>query len=81
MHPRALLRALALDKASFARRFGIFSTWKNDHERDAAIAAVCAREDFEERWNADLALERHSSEQDPQADWLAPMHYFWPEAL
>lgn len=80
-HPTALLSALALDEASFARRFGISSTWKNDHERDAAIAAVCAREGFEGHWNTDLALERHSSEQNPQAYWLTPMHYFWPEAL
>ena len=35
----------------------------------------------EGRWLTDLALERFGSEQDPQAYWLAPMHYFWPEVL
>ena len=80
-HPKVLLSALALDAAGFARQFGICPAWNNEHERDAAIAAVCAREGFEERWTTDLALNRCSSEQDPKAHWLAPMHYFWPEAL
>jgi len=55
----------------------------NEHERDAAVAAVCAREGFEKRWTADLARYRHPSEQDPQdrqTYGLAPMHYFWPES-
>ena len=80
-HPKVLLGALELDEAGFARRFGICPDWNNEHERDATIAAVCAREGFARRWTADLALQRHRAEQDPQAYWLAPMHYFWPEAL
>ena len=78
-HPTALLSALELDEAGFARLFRISPAWGNQHERDAAIAAVCAREGFEGRWTTDLALQRCSAEQDPQAYWLAPMHYFWPE--
>ena len=80
-HPKALLCALKIDEASFAKRFGISPDWKDEHQRDAAIGAVCAREGFERRWLSDLALQRNHSEQDPFSYWLAPMHYFWPESL
>lgn len=81
MHPKALLRALGIDGPGFAERFKIPTKWRNEHERDAAIGAVCAREGFEGRWLFDLARHRHKSEQDPSSYCLAPMHYFWPEAL
>ncbi len=77
-HPKAVLFALKLSGSDFAQRFGTSTAWNNEHERDAAIAAVCAREGFEGRWTTDLALHRHDSEQDPQDYWLAPMRYFWP---
>ena len=81
-HPKALLNALKLNGPGFAERFGISSTgWSNEHEQDAAVAAVCAREAFEGRWRTDLALQRYDSEQDPQSYWLAPMCYYWPEVL
>ena len=80
-HPKALLCALDPkdDGASFARRFKIPTDWRNEHERDAAIAAVCAREGFEGRWQMDLAEQRNGLEQDPKSYWLAPVSYFWPE--
>ena len=80
-HPKALLRALGLGAVQFAARYRIRTNWGNDHERDAAIAAVCAREGFEGRWSTDLAKQRDRSEQNPCAYWLAPMGYFWPEAV
>lgn len=80
-HPKALLQALKQDGPGFAANFRICITWRNEHERDALIAAVCAREGFEERWTADLAAQRYDSEQDPKSYWLAPMHYFWPERI
>lgn len=81
-HPKALLRALDLDGAGFAERFGMLPTaWRDEHQRDAAIAAVCAREGFERRWRTDLAEQRDSVEQDPQTYWLQPMFYFWPEEV
>jgi len=80
-HPKALLQALKLDGPGFAQQFGIGESWSNEHERDAAIAAVCAREGFEDHWAIDLGLARSRSEQDPQSYWLAPMHYFWPDPL
>lgn len=83
-HPKALLIAGGLedlDNQDFARKFRISvrSDPDNEHERDAAVAAVCAREGFSKRWSNDLAQDRHESEQDPRRYWLAPMHYFWPD--
>ena len=79
-HPKALLGAFGWDESVFPKAF-IRMTWNNEHERDAAIAAVCAREGLEGRWRTDLAKKRDACEQDPQAYWLAPMHYFWPEEV
>ena len=79
-HPKALLLyALKLDGTGFAEQFKIPISWSNEHERDATIGAVCAREGFERRWTFDLARHRYDSEQDPFSYWLAPMNYFWPE--
>ena len=80
-HPKAVLKALGLDGPKFFECCGVRAKWKKEHERDALIAAVCAREGFEERWTTSLALDRFDSEQDPQEYWLAPMHYFWPPRL
>ena len=80
-YPKALLRALRLDEPGFAAKFRICIAWRNEHERDALIAAVCAREGFEGRWATDLAVQRDDSEQDPRSYWLAPMRYFWPELM
>ena len=80
-HPKALLHAFKLDGTGFAGRFKTPTGWCNDHERDATIGAVCAREGFEGRWTFDLARQRYASEQDPSSYWLAPMRYFWPAPL
>lgn len=69
-HPKAVIHAYEFDLEFFNY---------DEHERDAAIGAVCAREGFEGRWTVDLAQDRHKSEQDPFGYWLAPIHYFWPE--
>ena len=79
-HPKALLLAMSLDETRFAARFGIETSWRNEHERDAVVAAICAREGFEGRWPTDLAEKRSPHEQNPQSYWLAPMSYFWPES-
>lgn len=79
-HPKALLKALTQDRwEAFALRFGLKPEIESDHERDALIAAVSAREGFERRWPRDLSTDRLSCEQDPQSYWLAHVHYFWPE--
>ena len=80
-HPKAILLALEINGSGFAKKFEIPESWDNEHERDATIAAVCAREGFQGRWQTDLALQRHKTEQDTQSYWLAPMHYFWPKPI
>lgn len=79
-HPKALLKALRVDDwGDFSRKFLVNVPIRSDHERDAIISAVAAREGFEGRWLHDLSTTRHPSEQDPSKFWLAPIHYFWPE--
>lgn len=80
-HPKALLRAIAGNSwFTFADRFHVNAIPSSEHARDAIVAAVAAREAFEGRWPHDLGATRLPSEQDPQKYWLAPVHYFWPEA-
>jgi len=81
-HPKAVMKALKIRSgAAFARRYRLRTTGRcgSEHERDAAIAAVAAREGFEGRWPIDLSHDRGVSEQDPASYWLAPVHYFWPK--
>ena len=81
-HPKALLLALELHDAAFARCFGIDNAWGDDeHQRDAAIAAVCAREGCRGRWPVNLAEDRDALEQDPRSYWLAPVSYYWPKSI
>ena len=79
-HPKALLNALTQgDWVAFLDRFHLKVADTTDHERDALIAAIAAREGFQGRWLHDLSIKRLPSEQDPQSYWLAPIHCFWPE--
>lgn len=80
-HPKALLLALKLDGAAFTKCFGLQSTWQDEHQRDAAIAAVCVREGVQGRWPVDLAEDRYGLEQDPRRYWLAPVSYYWPKSI
>jgi len=80
-HPKALLQALGVTGEELAEMYKIPKGWQNEHERDAMIAAVCAREGFEGRWHTNLAEKRYPSEQDTREYWLKPMYYFWPERI
>ena len=79
-HPKAVVKVLKLTAESFWQRHSVTSTAQNEHERDAVVSAIAAREGFSGRWTNDLATKRHPSEQNPKTYWLAPIHYFWPEA-
>ncbi|MGC2423325.1 MAG: DUF429 domain-containing protein [Nitrospirota bacterium] len=79
-HPKALLSALNLNGLGFYQRYRVETQANIEHERDAIISAVAAREGFAGRWTNDLIINRRPSEQDPSQFWLAPVHYFWPEA-
>ena len=81
-HPKAVLVAVgrelwATHLKAIPTRITLDS--KPDHERDALISAIAAREGVEGRWKRDLIDHRYPSEQDPSAHWLAPVHYFWPK--
>ena len=78
-HPKAVIHTEVVLR--ICKSDPVFSNYVNEYERDARIAAVCAREGFEERWTIDLANDRYRSEQDPFSYWLVPVHYFWPEPL
>jgi predicted nuclease with RNAse H fold len=78
-HPKAVLKALRLDETGFRCRYAITGYQGTEHERDAIIAAVAAREGFSGRWRRDLSAERHLSEQNPMRYHLAPIHYWWPD--
>jgi len=79
-HPKAVLKVVAKGSwATFSESYGLQVTPTTEHARDALIAAVGAREGFEERWTDDLAKTRLTGEQDPSSYWLGPVHYYWPE--
>lgn len=85
-HPGLFLRARGRRLEQSRRfdrlkhHFGVHACSRiSDHERDAVLAALAAREGFTGRWTRDLALERFPEEQDPTTYWLAPMHYWWFE--
>ena len=80
-HPKALLLAMNYSGEEFADEYGISADWRNEHERDAAIAAVCGREGFNGCWSTNLAERRYCLEQDPENYWLKPVTYFWPESI
>ncbi len=80
-HPKALLVAIdspSWDKVCEKYQLDFDGKVKAEHERDAALAAIAAREGFEGRWTIDLSKNRLTSEQDPSAYWLKPVHYYWP---
>lgn len=80
-HPKAVLNALSRDEwDAFFEELETTATLDDeiDHERDAMISAIAARESFQGRWIRDLSQNRGASEQNPGQYWLAPVHYFWP---
>jgi predicted nuclease with RNAse H fold len=81
-HPKAVWKALKMKSGSAClKHYAVRVKLRDDqeHESDALISAVAAREGFEGRWLNDLGRIRYPSEQDPSTFWLAPIHYFWPE--
>lgn len=78
-HPKALLRAQGfITWQAAAAAYGLSGHPASEHERDALLAAVAAREGVEGTWQRDLAAVRLPSEQDPVTLPHGPVHYFWP---
>ncbi len=81
-HPKALLAVWEREAGNnFLDYHQVQWTQANrqEHERDALISAVAAREAFEKRWTNDLSTRRYPSEQDPSKSWLGPIYYYWPD--
>lgn len=81
-HPKAVWKALKLKSwNAFLNRYSVVveTHCEEEHERDAVISAVAAREGFGGRWVTDLSTNRHPNEQDPSQFWLGPVHYYWPD--
>jgi len=76
-HPKAVAIALGGWNGAHLKALGL-CTSLGEHERDAYLSAISAREGFSGRWVRDLSLARSQSEQDTSSYWLAPVHYFWP---
>ena len=68
-HPKAVLHArnfsidLGPDPDSpdfdagarcLAQKYKVRGCWNNEHERDAIVGAICAREGFKKNWTTDL---------------------------
>jgi predicted nuclease with RNAse H fold len=79
-HPKAIIMALKLDSwQSIANKFALKGqNPPTEHERDAVLAAIAAREGFSGRWKRDLGTDRSASEQNPAELWFGKIHYWWP---
>jgi predicted nuclease with RNAse H fold len=86
-HPKALLKAKygkCKETASAGRFFEehqikIDSSRKiSDHQTDALIAAICARETFQLRWDRDLARDPGNAGEINAG--IEDVHYGWPDA-
>ena len=79
-HPKALLKALKISRVKVADHFGVRSDMpQTEHEHDALLGAIAAREGYLKRWTYNLAAHRFSSEQDPTKCASSPIAYWWPE--
>jgi predicted nuclease with RNAse H fold len=80
-HPKALLAVLGLNRAPWSRiakAFGLKGEEPPDeHQRDALLSAVAAREGACGRWR-DLSADRGPEELDPKHLWFGPVAYWWP---
>jgi predicted nuclease with RNAse H fold len=77
-HPKAVAIALGGWNGTHVANLVGDCSRLSEHERDACLAALLAREGFSGRFERDLSLVRSPGEQDPNSYWLAPVHYFWP---
>jgi hypothetical protein len=50
----------------------------SEHERDAILASVAARNGVTGAWMRDLSLQRDQHELDPKRMWFGEVNYFWP---
>jgi hypothetical protein len=82
-HPKALLRMMGLHKkpwTSIAATFNLVGKEPpSEHECDAILAAVAARNGLTGVWLRDLSLQYDDRELDPKRLWFGEVNYFWPK--
>jgi len=86
-HPKALIKALYGDGDKHMSEMQFFEkhrikidslTRYSEHGRDALIAAICARETFQLRWERDLARDPGNAGEINAG--IEDVHYGWPDA-
>jgi hypothetical protein len=79
-HPKALLRMMGLHKkpwTSIAATFNLVGKEPpSEHECDAILAAVAARNGLTGVWSRDLSLQYDDRELDPKRLWFGEVNYF-----
>ncbi len=88
-HPKALLKALRKsgklqDESwqSISNHFAVKGREpETEHERDALMSAIVAREAAKNVYTFNLALGRNQRELDPADTWYGPVHYWWFEDI
>jgi predicted nuclease with RNAse H fold len=84
-HPKALLRFLEFHKKpdewnKLSNRFLLIGDKpRTEHERDALICAICAREGYQKKWKRNLSDHRLLAEQDIDHSFFGPTDYWWPD--
>jgi predicted nuclease with RNAse H fold len=81
-HPKALLRVMRLHKQPWSKiavEFGLLGNEPpSEHEWDAVLAAVAARNGVSGAWPHDLSCQCGERELDPKHMWFGEVNYFWP---
>ncbi len=81
-HPKAMLHARRQDYADFFAEMGLRAPMPvTEHEKDALVGAIVAREAALGRWTVDLAAKRGPSELDASKMWFGQVNYFWFESI
>ena len=85
-HPRALLKAMHLDKepwSTIAEKFDLDGPQPETRDEwDALLSAAVARNGQKHRWKVDLTeLPRGDGEMDPQHTFFGRANYYWFEPV
>ena len=85
-HPRALLKAMDLNKEPWSAIAGKFDLDGPEPETaeqfDALLSAAIARNGYKHAWTTDLTdLPRGDTEMDPQHSFFGKVNYYWFERI
>lgn len=78
-NPKAVIQALNTDFDEFLEENLTSHAYKNEHERDALVCALCCKFGVEGIWKKDLSLIRPRSEKVHQP-FAFEARYYWPAA-